>query len=122
MILASTNGPTTLLLLLLAGDVTLSVAVALLAWRGLSVPDRPVSDAPERIGTGAEGVAVSDLDPAGIVRVQGEDWSAVAVNAPVRQGSAVQVVGRGGVRLEVWGEEELPAFGADAAEDSEKDT
>jgi membrane-bound ClpP family serine protease len=65
---------------------------------------------------GASGVAVSDLDPEGIVKVQGEEWSAVAVNAPVQSGTAVQVVGRGGVRLEVWGHETPNLFGdADGA-------
>jgi membrane-bound ClpP family serine protease len=94
--------------LLFGGDLALSAGVGVLAWRGLAkrnqvtVPHRALAH------TGMEGVAVSDLDPEGIVRVRGEDWCAVAVNAPVRAGTSVQVVGRGGVRLEVWGEE-LPA-------------
>lgn len=107
---------------LLAGDLTVSGAVGFLAWRGLS-GGRPISaqhglsaQGGLLVRSGAEGVAVSDLDPAGIVRVNGEEWSAIAVNAPVRSGVAVQVVGRGGVRLEVWGEELPPFFGdVDAA-------
>jgi membrane-bound ClpP family serine protease len=52
----------------------------------------------------AEGVAVSALTPEGIVRVRGEEWSAVSVNGPVPADTKVQVLRAGGVRLEVWGE------------------
>ncbi len=52
----------------------------------------------------AEGVAVSDLSAEGIVRVHGEEWTAVAVDGPVRAGSRVQVVRTTGVHLEVRGE------------------
>ncbi len=97
--------------LLFGGDLALSAGVGVVAWRGLA--KRGQIAAPHRAlaHTGAEGVAVSDLDPDGIVRVRGEDWSAIAVNAPVRSGTAVQVVGQGGVRLEVWGEELPSGFG-----------
>lgn len=96
---------------LFAADTSMSAGVGYLAWRGLS--DRGQQSAEHRLLTRAraEGVAISDLDPAGIVRVQGEEWSAVAINAPVRRGSQVLVVGRGGVRLEVWGEESPPVPG-----------
>jgi membrane-bound ClpP family serine protease len=108
LIMAIEGNASELSWLLFGGDLALSVGVGVLAWRGLAgrgqipAPHRALAD------TGVEGVAVSDLDPEGIVRVRGEDWCAVAVNAPVRSGTAVQVVGRAGVRLEVWGEE-LPA-------------
>jgi membrane-bound ClpP family serine protease len=48
---------------------------------------------------------VEALDPAGIVRVAGEDWTAVSLNGPVPAGGRVQVVSVRGVRLEVWGED-----------------
>jgi membrane-bound ClpP family serine protease len=121
VILASTGSSTTLLWVLLVCDVTLSVGVGYLAWRGLSGWDRVAPEHRERIRTGTEGTAVSDLDPNGIVRVEGEEWSAVAVNAPVRRGSPVQVVGRSGVRLDVWGEESLRVLGDDGARDSGKE-
>ena len=54
---------------------------------------------------GAEGVAVSDLAPEGIVRVRGEQWSAVSVNGTVRSGTRVQVLRAAGVHLDVWGED-----------------
>jgi len=43
--------------------------------------------------------------------VHGENWSAVAVNGPVRAGTPVQVVRVAGVRLEVWGDETAAARG-----------
>ena len=56
---------------------------------------------------GADGVAVGVLNPSGIVRVNGEDWSAVAMNGTVPAGSPVQVLRVAGVRLEVWSDEAL---------------
>ena len=64
-------------------------------WRGTTPPSLE----------GAEGVAVGDLTPEGIVRVRGEEWSAVSVNGDVRAGCRVQVLRALGVHLEVWGEE-----------------
>jgi hypothetical protein len=53
---------------------------------------------------GAEGSAVTDLDPQGIVRVRGERWSATSLNGFVAAGDPVQVIRVDGVRLAVWGE------------------
>ena len=50
---------------------------------------------------GAIGVVVSDLDPQGIVYVDGETWTAVSSQGPLRSGEAVQVVGSEGLRLTV---------------------
>jgi membrane-bound serine protease (ClpP class) len=47
----------------------------------------------------AMGVALSDLDPSGQVRVKGEVWSAIAEEEGIRQGDAVQVVNVEGLRL-----------------------
>ena len=113
--LAVEGSGSAILWVLLAVDLTLSAGIGFLAWRGLSTGGRTGDGHRVLVGAGTSGVAVSDLDPEGVVRVQGEDWSAVAINSPVHAGTAVQVVGRGGVRLEVWGEEFPPAVhGADA--------
>jgi membrane-bound ClpP family serine protease len=48
---------------------------------------------------------VSDLGPGGIIRVRGEEWSAISVNGSAPRGSQVQVLRATGVRLEVWSEE-----------------
>lgn len=110
VVLAVGGSASAVLWVLLSGDLTLSAGIGFMAWRGLSDRGRLHTDRPVLIRAGAEGVAVSDLDPEGIVRVQGEDWSAAAVNSPIRSGAVVQVVGRRGVHLQVWGEE-FPSAG-----------
>ncbi len=50
---------------------------------------------------GAVGVARSRLDPEGMVHVQGEMWTAVAVNGPIDDGQLVRVVALDGLRLRV---------------------
>jgi len=97
---------------LLGADLVVGAGVGALAWRGLKGYD-DVSE-PVHGGSpieGAEGVAVSDLAPDGIVRVNGEHWSAVSVNGTVAAATPVQVLRAAGVRLEVWGED---AEGEDA--------
>jgi membrane-bound ClpP family serine protease len=111
VVLAVVGSASGLLWVLFAGDLTISAGVGYLAWRGLSDRRQPFSEHRLLTRARAEGVAISDLDPEGIVRVQGEEWSAVAINPPVRSGSPVLVVGHAGVRLEVWGEESLPTLG-----------
>jgi membrane-bound ClpP family serine protease len=111
VILALTGSGSALLWVLFAGNVTISAGVGYLAWRGLCNRGQPLAEHRLLTRRRAEGVAISDLNPEGIVRVQGEEWSAVAINAPVRSGSAVLVVGRGGVRLQVWGLESPAALG-----------
>ena len=88
---------------LLSADLVVSAGVIALAWRGLAARGTVA----HQLGSveGAEGVAVSDLTPEGIVRVRGEQWSGVVVNGTVRAGTPVQVLRAAGVRLEVWGED-----------------
>jgi membrane-bound ClpP family serine protease len=89
---------------LLAADLTALAGVGAMAVHARrqqaslpAVPARPV----DRLEA-AEGRALTDLDPVGIVVVHGEEWSAVALNPPVRAGGRVQVI-ESGVRLEVYG-------------------
>ena len=94
-----------LAIVLLVGVVLLAVGVGLVAWRALRAP-RDGEPSARRIPIeGEHGEALTDLDPSGIVRVQGEDWSAVTLNGAVRSGERVQVINARGVHLEVWGEE-----------------
>ncbi|HUZ21190.1 MAG TPA: NfeD family protein [Acidimicrobiales bacterium] len=96
-----------LLYVLFAADLVVSVGVATSAWRGIAaLRSRPASGAPGTLA-GAEGVALSDLRPDGIVRVRGETWSATALNGHVSAGTPIQVIQADGVRLGVWGEEVL---------------
>ncbi len=53
---------------------------------------------------GAAGVAVTELRPAGVVRVGGETWSAASVSGPLAAGAPVHVLAARGVCLEVWSE------------------
>jgi membrane protein implicated in regulation of membrane protease activity len=98
-----------LLWVLLSADVVVSAGVGTLAWKGLSAPQAPGPERPMLSLEGVEGVAVGDLEPNGIVRVKGESWSATAMNGKVRSGTLVQVLRVNGLRLEVWGDESLPA-------------
>jgi membrane-bound serine protease (ClpP class) len=50
---------------------------------------------------GATGQAREELAPEGLVFVNGALWKAVASNGPIAAGSAVQVVGRQGLKLQV---------------------
>jgi len=87
---------------LFSADVVISVSVGALAWKGLTHRRPGVSVHQGHALDGADGVAVTDLTPAGIVRVRGEQWSAVAANGPAPAGTLVQVLRGNGVRLEVW--------------------
>ena len=60
----------------------------------------PVAVGPQAL-VGRAGVALSDLTPAGQVRVDGEVWSAIAEDEVVRSGEAVEVTGVEGVTLRV---------------------
>ncbi len=92
-----------LLWALLSADVVVSVGVGTLAWYGLSA--HTTSGYRLNHLQGGEGIAVNDLAPKGIVRVRGEQWSAVSVNGTVPAGGKVQVLGVSGVHLDVWGED-----------------
>ncbi len=50
---------------------------------------------------GAAGVAKSDIAPAGVVHVGGEDWSATTDSAPIQKGEPVRVRAVEGIRLVV---------------------
>lgn len=82
-------------------DVALSVGLGVMAWSGFRHPAAGPGDGAMEA---AEGVAVSALTPDGVVRVRGEEWSAVSLNGQVAAGTPVQVIRVRGVHLEVWGE------------------
>jgi membrane-bound serine protease (ClpP class) len=50
---------------------------------------------------GKEGIATSDISPRGAVRIDGEDWSAIAEAEPINSGERVEVIGVEGVTLRV---------------------
>jgi membrane-bound ClpP family serine protease len=117
IVMAATGRGTPLLWLLLGADIVVSAGVGVMAWSGFS---KAASIAPPaRRLEGAEGIAVTDLTPEGIVRVRGEEWSAVSLNGRIAAGTRVQAISVAGVRLEVWGEEAepLPAGNVDTEPD-----
>jgi len=94
---------TSTLIALLAATLIVSAGAIAIGWYGLKGRGT-VAYHPERI-EGAEGIAVNDLAPEGLVRVRGEQWSATSVNGIARAGTRVQVLRVSGLRLEVWAEE-----------------
>lgn len=106
VVMAAYGRSTPVLWALLAADLVVAVGVGITAWTGLRSPSLGGSGLP--VLESAEGVALSDLMPEGIVRVRGEQWTAAAVNGHVAEGTRVQVLRADGVRLEVWGEEVEP--------------
>lgn len=126
LVLMAVDGRSTpILWALLSADLVVSAGVGVMAWNGLS--GRGAAGEHPNSLEGAEGVAVSALVPEGIVRVRGEQWSAVSVNGQVEAGTPVQVLRCVGVHLEVWGEEAqtLPgsqAFSLDEGESKEQAT
>lgn len=111
VVMALTGDARPLLYVLLGADVTVSGTLGVTAYRalrGMPAGVGPVHDT--KAIEGEMGVAVSDLDPTGVVRVRGEEWSAEAVNGPVRAGTAVQVLEVEGIRVRVWGEDTAPVL------------
>ncbi len=50
---------------------------------------------------GASGIATSELNPTGLVRVHGEEWTANTDGATIQKGEAVKVVAIEGLRMKV---------------------
>jgi membrane protein implicated in regulation of membrane protease activity len=79
-----------------AGAVLVGTTALRQRLRGSLVGLRPLR--------GTDGVAVTDLDPVGVVQVAGEKWSAESVSGSLPAGAPVHVLAVRGVRLEVWSE------------------
>lgn len=103
VIMATQGRSAPLLWVLLSADVVISGGIGVMGWTALRRPARSEGRLQASRLEGSEGVAMTDLDPEGIVRVEGEEWSATCVNGNLPAGSRVQVL-HGGVRLEVWGD------------------
>lgn len=91
---------------LLAGSAALS-AVAVLFAAGVLRARASSRLMPTVTLVGADGVAVSALDPVGIARVRGETWTAESISGPLAAGTPVHVVRTDGLRLLVWSEQGL---------------
>ena len=107
LVMGLTGEAAPLLWVLLGADLVLSAGVGTAAYKGIrSERSLDSSSSPHTPLIGKIGVALSDLAPDGLVRVGGETWSATSLNGRRRNRAApVQVIGRPGVRLKVWGED-----------------
>ena len=108
LIMAATGQAEPLLWVVLGADVAVSAGVATLAWKGLEPTKLNAASRSSARLIGSEGTAASVLEPAGIVNVRGESWSATSLNGRIEKGGRVQVIEIDGLRLGVWGEQSLP--------------
>ncbi len=77
-----------------------ALIIALIFYAGVQAQFRRVKTGKEAL-IGARGIAISDLNPKGEVRVVGEFWEATAKDATIAAGQAVEVVSMDGVYLVV---------------------
>lgn len=99
-LIAATTAAASVVWVLFALDLLVSLAIGALGWRAMVVNRRPSPLRPSRL-LGATGVATSALAPAGTVVVRGESWSAISLDGEIADGSQIEVVGVRGIRLEV---------------------
>jgi membrane-bound serine protease (ClpP class) len=85
---------------LLIGVVIAKAAFFLIVVRKVVAARRMPPPVPRTL-VGAEGVATTDLDPVGTVRVRGEEWTASASGPTITGGTRVRVVGEQGLKLTV---------------------
>lgn len=78
-----------------AGIVMIGIVMTI-ALRVRKVPPQ----APSRV-LGEVGIALTDLDPVGTVRVLAEDWTATSESGPIKAGEQVKVSGVRGLKLRV---------------------
>jgi len=79
---------------LLVGFFSFAVTAGLRAQRQKALMSRQAL-------VGATGIAISDLDPQGVVQVQSETWTATTVAERVSTGETVEVMGSDGLYLQV---------------------
>jgi membrane-bound ClpP family serine protease len=122
VVMAFDGHSTPLLWTLFGADLVVAGGLGVLGWKGLSTPGRRVSN---RVGAALEGVrgsAITELSPDGVVRVNGESWSATSLNGTIHAEHAVQVVQARGVRLEVWGDDGVSDDASGAASSAAPDS
>jgi membrane-bound serine protease (ClpP class) len=83
----------------------LAVIAAYMLYKGLEANLSKVKTGKEAL-MGAKGVAVTDVDPNGEIRVLGEFWQALTKQSPIPAGQIVQVVDMEGMFLVVQPAEE----------------
>ena len=85
---------------LAATFLVVALILGLIFYAGIMAQFRRVKTGKEAL-IGAKGIAVSDLNPKGEIRVMGEFWEATAKDATIAAGQTVEVVSMDGVYLVV---------------------
>ena len=85
---------------LLVGVVIVKTTFVLVVLRAVLRARRMAPPVPRTL-VGEEGVAKTDLDPVGTVRVRAEEWTAESDGRTIKAGSKVRVRGEQGLRLKV---------------------
>jgi membrane-bound serine protease (ClpP class) len=84
---------------LLPTVMVVGALAGVLAWMAVKgTRGKPITGAEGMIG--AIGIAKTDLNPCGLITIQGEIWEAVS-QAPMRQGEAAEVLSIDGLTLTV---------------------
>jgi membrane-bound serine protease (ClpP class) len=98
----SPAAPTARVSLWLIGVMTLSIlAFSYLVLRAILTASRRAPQSGAQKLVGMQGVALTDLNPTGQVRVDLQDWSAVAVAGEIHASDPIRVTSIAGVRLYV---------------------
>ncbi|MFQ6064421.1 MAG: nodulation protein NfeD [Candidatus Bathyarchaeia archaeon] len=79
-------------------SICMSIFFAFLVYKVAEAKRRKIKTGAEAL-IGAHGVAVSDLEPTGEIRVLGEFWQAKSEDKAIRKGREVEVVGMEGLFL-----------------------
>lgn len=96
----------TMRLYILLSGVFIASLFSIIVYKVARIQLKKPVTGPEKL-IGAEGIAVTDIDPLGEVRVLGEYWRARAKDENIRKGEKVRVVSREGLTLIVQKVEEV---------------
>lgn len=104
--LANLTAPVLFLGILLA-VLLISLGVIYLGILGLKTSKRLTSSSLSAKLLQSQGVAITDLNPVGMVRILGETWTAESLSGQVKTGVEVYVSEIDGLRLKVWANPKL---------------
>jgi len=86
--------------LIIAGSGSTAAFFIIVLWLVVKAQRSKVIMGVEDI-PGSSGFTQSDLDPLGVVHVQGEQWSAESIEGPIAKGTKIEVVSVQGLTLKV---------------------
>lgn len=104
LIMAASGQAAPLLWIVFGADLAVSAGVGTMALKGIQTSHIAPNALPGARIIGSEGVAETELNPDGVVKVHSETWSATSLNGTIAKGTKVQVIESSGVHLGVWGE------------------